>query len=102
MSARALNEFTDLLPLVDVSELSEPPPALGDSTESAMRSGLFWGTMGAIRQLIEQLGREAGDDPQIFLTGGAAATVAELLGPDARFIPHLTLTGIALSNTEKA
>ena len=55
MSARALHEFTDLLPLVDVSELTAPPPALGTATESAMESGLFWGAVGAIRQLIEQL-----------------------------------------------
>ena len=60
MSARALHEFTDLLPLVDMSELAAPPPALGDSTEAAMRSGLFWGAVGAVRQLIEQL---AGDAP---------------------------------------
>ena len=32
MSARALHEFTDLLPLVDVSELTAPPPALGTAT----------------------------------------------------------------------
>ena len=55
MSARALHEFTDLLPLVDVSELTAPPPALGTATVPAMESGLFWGTVGAIRQLIEQL-----------------------------------------------
>ena len=45
LSARALHEFTDLLPLVDVGELVEPPPALGTDTEAAMRSGLFWGAM---------------------------------------------------------
>ncbi len=97
ISARALHEFTDLLPLVDVSELSEPPPALGASTETAMQSGLFWGTVGAIRQLIEQLGRDQSARPQIFLTGGAAAPVADLLGPNARYLPHLTLAGIALA-----
>lgn len=97
ISARALNEFTDLLPLVDIAEFSDPPPALGTSTEGAMRSGLFWGTVGAIRQLIEQLGRDAGTCPQVFLTGGAGATVAELLGPDAQYVPHLTLAGIAIS-----
>jgi type III pantothenate kinase len=129
MSARALHDMTDLLPLIDVAELSDPPLALGTSTESAMRSGLFWGTVGAIRQLIEQLGsmkcatasRKQCDEnpvtasvpllhqkqcneerytitrPQIFLTGGAGATVADLLGPEAQYIPHLTLSGIALS-----
>jgi type III pantothenate kinase len=97
MAARAMHERTDLLPLVDVGELSDRPPALGTSTEAAMRSGLFWGTVGAIRELIEKLGKEAGDRPQVFLTGGAAASVAELLGHDAQYVPHLTLAGIALA-----
>jgi type III pantothenate kinase len=125
MSARALHELTDLLPLLDISEFADPPPVLGTSTESAMRSGLYWGTVGAIRQLIEQLSCDtvlhphaakgtvplslptivprwcpkSGLSPRIFLTGGAAATVAELLGPDAQYVPHLTLAGIALSGT---
>ena len=55
MSARALHEFTDLLPLVDFSELAAPPPALGTETEAAMRSGLFWGAVGGVRELIGQL-----------------------------------------------
>jgi type III pantothenate kinase len=125
MSARAMHEFTDLLPLVDVSELAAPPPVLGTATVPAMESGLFWGAVGAIRQLIEQLGKFASGGclaeykaaaggrateckaatsgraelPQVFLTGGAGETVAELLGPGARYVPHLTLAGIALSAT---
>jgi type III pantothenate kinase len=128
MSARAMHEFTDMLPLVDMGELDAPPPALGTATLPAMQSGLFWGTVGAIRQLIEQLHKAAtggraeswggsstatptsrsstaaptetnarADGPQVFLTGGAGATVAELLGPDARHVPHLTLAGIAVA-----
>jgi type III pantothenate kinase len=101
MSARALHEFTDLLPLVDVSELAAPPPALGTATEPAMQSGLFWGAVGAMRELIEQLHKAAtggrAGRPQVFLTGGAGAGVAELLGSDARYVPNLTLAGIALA-----
>ncbi len=100
MSARALHEFTDLLPLVDVSDLSTPPPALGTATEPAIESGLFWGSVGAIRELVERLGETATGDarqPQVFLTGGAGAAVARLLGPHARYVPHLTLAGIALA-----
>ena len=78
MSARALHEFTDLLPLVDMSELAGPPPALGDETVAAMRSGLFWGAVGAVRQLIDQLAGDA--RPQVILTGGAGPAVAGLLG----------------------
>ena len=53
MSARALHEFTDLLPLVSLNELSVPPPALGVSTVTAIRGGLFWGQVGAVRRGIE-------------------------------------------------
>jgi len=102
MSARALHNFTDLLPLIDVSDLAGPPPALGTSTEQAMQSGLFWGAVGAIRQLVERLGREAGGTPEVFLTGGAGPAVAALLGPHARHVPHLTLAGIALAARKEA
>ncbi len=96
MSARALHEFTDLLPLIEMAELASPPPALGDATVPAMRSGLFWGAVGGIRQLIERLAVEAGSTPQVFLSGGASPTVATLLGCPARHVAHLTLGSIAL------
>ena len=97
MSARAMHSFTDLLPRIGMSELTTPPPALGTSTEPAMRSGLFWGAVGAIRQLVERLPDGLPGEPQVFLTGGAGSAVAELLGHSARHVPHLTLAGIALS-----
>jgi type III pantothenate kinase len=95
MAARALHEFTDLLPLVEMSEMLTPPPALGTATVSAMQSGLFWGVIGAIRHLIEQLSQAASIRPQVFLTGGAGPIVADLLGPEVRHVPNLTLSGIA-------
>jgi len=104
MSARAMHEFTDLLPLIEMAELHEPPPEVGKDTVAAMRSGLFWGTIGAARELIARMhdrGRPAASSgtaaPQVFLTGGAAASVAKLLAPDAQFVPNLTLGGIALT-----
>jgi len=93
MSARAMHEFTDLLPLIEATELDAPPP-VGTSTVEAMRSGLFWSTVGAIRELVELM---AGDRADVFLTGGASPPVAEQLGPAARHVPDLTLAGIALT-----
>ncbi|MBN1589294.1 MAG: type III pantothenate kinase [Pirellulales bacterium] len=104
MSARALHEFTDLLPLVETSALTSPPAAVGTSTEQAMESGLFWGAVGSIRELIGQMTADASandrDDaaePDVFLTGGAGPAVAHLLGPSAHCVPQLTLTGILLA-----
>ena len=97
MSARALHEFTDLLPAVEMSELADPPPPLGDSTIPAMRSGLYWGAVGAIRELIARLTADQPEGADVFLTGGAGSAVAGLLGRTARHITHLTLAGIALT-----
>ena len=114
MSARALLQSTDLLPPVDTSDLESPPPPVGTDTVSAIQSGLYWGAIGAIRELVQRqcetasgaswVGsstatptRSTAIPSQVFLTGGAGAAVADLLGPDACYIPNLTLTGIALA-----
>jgi type III pantothenate kinase len=97
MSARALHEFTDLLPLLDMETLSQPPEAVGKSTIGAMQSGLFWGAIGASKQLIEQFTAALGQEPCVFLTGGAAASVASLISPTAVYAPHLVLAGIAIA-----
>jgi type III pantothenate kinase len=97
-AARALYERTDLLPLSPLVELEQPPAPLGRSTDEALRSGLYWGAVGGIRELIERLSQAQGP-VEVFLTGGAAPAVAELLaseGRQVRFVPHLTLAGIAL------
>ena len=55
MAARALYEFTDLLPLLDMAALAEPPAAIGTATTEAMQSGLFWGAVGGARELIHRM-----------------------------------------------
>jgi type III pantothenate kinase len=100
MSARALDEFTDLLPRSPLEELSVAPPALGTSTLSAIHSGLYWGAVGAMRELIAKLSEQIDKPslrPELFLTGGAAASVAAELDPTARYVEYLVLAGIALA-----
>ncbi|MCS7304819.1 MAG: type III pantothenate kinase [Thermoguttaceae bacterium] len=119
MASKALHLFTDLLPEVSLMEAPLPPPVLGTYTEAAIRSGLYWGTLGAIRELLRQLTYQATGEPQqpprsggwpnvgdrlaspgalqVFLTGGAGQLLACQLGPEVQYLPHLTLAGIALS-----
>jgi len=97
MAARALHEFTDLLPLIDMTSLAAAPPALGTATREALRSGLYWGAVGGVRELIGRLTDGRGRSPQVFLSGGAAASVAGLLSAEGVYVPHLTLSGIALT-----
>ena len=73
-----------------------PPPALGTSTVAAMQSGIFWGAVGTIRQLIDELTKGEGRFSHIFLTGGASESVFPFLRADTQHFPHLTLAGIAM------
>lgn len=98
MSARALAEQTDLLPALPLERLENPPDPVGTSTETAIRAGIFWGAIGAMRELIARIEARLPTQPQRFLTGGAAPTVAELLGGEARYVPHLVLGGIAMTH----
>lgn len=97
MSARALNHFTDLLPLIDMQALGEPPPPVGTATVPAMTSGLFWGAVGGVKELIARMGAQAGGEPDVFLTGGAAPSVAKLMPSTARYEANLVTAGIALA-----
>lgn len=93
LSAKALHDYTALLPLVSVLELGQATPEpLGCNTRSAIRSGLFWGQLGAVKELIE---RQAGADAEVFVTGGGGALLASHLS-HARFEPHLPLQGLVL------
>lgn len=99
LAARALHEFTDLLPLSPLAELDDPPDPLGTTTDAALRAGLYWGAVGGMRELIERLSRHD-PDADVLLTGGAAPAVAELLAEGGRavqFVPQLTLSGVALA-----
>jgi type III pantothenate kinase len=106
MSARALAEQTDALPQVGADRLDEPPESLGKSTVTAIEAGLYWGAVGAIRELVARNSDSDALPPDLFLTGGASAHVAGLLtsgepgsGSRAnvvRHVPHLVLAGIAL------
>ncbi len=97
LAARALHQYTALLPLVSIEELaglSRGP--VGKDTGEALRSGLFWGQLGAVRELVERYTRILDTEPQLLLTGGGAELLAEHF-PGARWDPALSLEGLALS-----
>lgn len=100
LSARALAAGADQLPETPFDELHEAPDAVGRSTVEAIHAGLFWGAVGAVRELIARQRDRLTLPPQVLLTGGAAPSVARLLGgPDytVRHVAHLVLAGIAIA-----
>jgi type III pantothenate kinase len=95
MSGRALHAFTDRLPQISVGQGS-PPSAIGRSTDEAISSGIYWGTVGAIRALLTELQAGMSADPMVIVTGGNAVLVVEALEVAVRHEPHLILAGIAI------
>ena len=93
MGARALHEFTSTLPLIQGQQfLSESPTVIGKNTEAAMASGLYWGHLGAIKEIVQRMKNNLKGDTKLYLTGGAAPCVREFL-PDVQHGPDLSLIG---------
>jgi type III pantothenate kinase len=95
IAGRALADFTDALPRVELPE--SPPEPLGKETRSAIESGLYWGTLGGVRELVARIRSQADASTDLFLTGGAAKHDHFLAALPGQFIPHMTLDGIALA-----
>jgi len=96
---RALHEATASLPLLYPMYLGETPPAVGKTTVDAMQAGAFWGSLGAIRELVQRTTDQCDHTPELFLTGGGSHEFAPLLAlgqQPARHVPHLVLAGIHL------
>jgi type III pantothenate kinase len=97
MSAQALSS-ADLLPVARFSP-DDVPSVVGESTEDAIRSGLFWGAVGGVREIIQRMSADLDRQPEIFVTGGDLRRLAEHMGQEASFVPHMVLSGIALAAT---
>jgi type III pantothenate kinase len=96
LCSRALHQYTALLPRIANDELAGPPPLpLGKNTRDALRSGLFWGQLGAIKELIRHLGQQLPGEPLLVVTGGAGRLLVPQL-PKAIHEPYLTLQGLAI------
>ena len=94
LSARALHQYTDLLPLVDVQELdveSVLPP--GKNTVDAIQNGILLGHVGAIRELVSRMADRIDGSPELFITGGAGRLLAPLV-PEATLVPYMSLRAL--------
>jgi type III pantothenate kinase len=93
ISAEALVRRTARLPKV---ELEPPPSPIGRSTVTAMQSGLVFGYVGLVRELITRLKTELGGKPKVIATGGMADMVAEWVKEIDIVNPRLTLEGLRI------
>ena len=92
-AADALSKRAALLPEVP---LQPPPRALGRNTREAMQSGLVFGYVGLVRELIRRLRAELVPAARVIATGGHAAVIAPLVEEIDAVDPWLTLEGLRL------
>lgn len=98
LASRALHEHTAQLPLIPSESFGTAPRySVGANTHDALCSGLYWGQVGAVRELISRMSAENSAVPcHIIITGGAGELLARELSP-AVSCPNLTIQGLAIT-----
>lgn len=92
-TSRALNLLTAQLPRV---ELHSAPPAWGNNTIPALEAGVFWGVVGAVRELLTRQSKDFEAVPVVIWSGGDASLLAPAVDwPGAVVVPDLVLKGLA-------
>ena len=93
LTAEALISGTAKLPNF---ELAKPEHVIGRTTLTNLQSGLFYGYVGLVQNIVHQLKQELGREATVIATGGMAVLFAE----DVKCIDHLdgllTLKGLRL------
>lgn len=72
ISMEALESRTSRLPAVEILKIEE---CLGKSTVESMQSGLYFGTIGQVKEIVQRISAEAfaGQKPKVIGTGGFAS-----------------------------
>jgi len=92
-SAAHLTEKTAKLPQV---EFLRPEAVIGRNTEDAIRSGLFFGAVGQIDGIVDQIIGEWGRAPLVVATGGLSGVVSTASRTITETEPLLTLRGLQI------
>ena len=111
LAAHAMHDYTARLPLIDADQLlpaheDQPDaPLPGRNTVEAMKSGLFWGQVGAVRTIVDRLlastARHATTDSRssppglVVMTGGGGRQMVAQI-ENAIYVDCLTLHGLAV------
>lgn len=82
--------------LFEVS-IEEPKRVVGKSTTAALKSGLFYGTVGQVDFIIEKIiGETEFKNPQVIATGGLAKGIEKYSNKITLVDPTLTLDGLKI------
>jgi type III pantothenate kinase len=93
IAAEALYRKTAKLPRI---EIRKPHKAIGRTTEASMQSGLYYGYIGLISKIIQEMRKELGEESKVVSTGGSAASIHRQIPDIDDFEPYLVLEGLRI------
>lgn len=93
ISSEALSERAALLPKID---MRFSPQAIGKNTMASMQSGLYFGFLGQMEEIIRQIKNELPQEPKVIATGGLAPLIAARSELVDIIDPDLTLKGLQI------
>jgi type III pantothenate kinase len=94
LSALSLREHTAALPEVPILV---PENDYGVNTVSAIQAGIFFGAIGALREIVERYATLLGKWPHVVVTGGFSSMIAQKCDFIDSVVPNLCLTGLYLA-----
>lgn len=89
--AKALHQNCSLLPLI---RPVKPKSVVGKNTQSAIASGVYYGTIGIVNNIVSEMVAKLKSRPAIIVTGGDTALLKPGLTFKHLIIPNLTLEGL--------
>ncbi|MCH7526160.1 MAG: type III pantothenate kinase [Planctomycetes bacterium] len=98
MQARALHEYTAQLPHV---ETEKPDEVIGRDTAAAIQTGIYHGTSGAVRGIVEAYAAHLGRWPPVIATGGDAKLISEACDIFEVIVPDLCLIGVGVAYAKR-
>ena len=93
LSSEALVTGTAKLPRF---ELNRPDSVIGRTTLSNLQSGMFYGYVGLVRNIVRKIRQELGEDAYVVATGGMALMIADESNVIDKLDGLLTLKGLRL------
>ena len=93
ISAEALYLKTAKLPRI---EIKKPEKAIGRTTVASMQSGLYFGYIGLVSRIIEEIKRELGGKTTVVSTGGFGARISHEVESIDIYEPDLILEGLRI------
>lgn len=98
IAAEALYLKTAKLPRI---EIKKPKRAIGRTTVASMQSGLYFGYIGLISNIIEEIKRELGEEASVVSTGSFAPQISHEIESIDHIEPHLVLEGLRILHERK-